>query len=410
MILLVALWPAAFAAAQPPDSSLGSISDVNGTADLVRQDQRALVTTGQPVVDGDRLETREARVEVAFAEDAEAILHLDRETWVDLLSANVVRLRRGRLRVTLPGETLAPSRVDTPAAQILFRQPGEYQIAVRVAGDTQLSVVHGRAELRTDGGSVEVGAGEQVATRSTGGVSEPTTFNTAAWDAFDRYAERRRATRLDRYATRILDTRLRPERRLSRREPARAQPATSGRDAGIRRNVWSPTWPYWVLGPGLFGSAVIRPSELSELLERPTVEVTTVIQITPARPEEPEAERPVEPPARLSVVGLPAAPGGGGLPPRMAGGAVAGSVFVERSGTRRAQSVIVLPRGGGRTAATTVTRSRTINRRGVGTTTKSATASTRAAASQVSSRRAPSRSTRYQRISGRSARRSARQP
>ena len=173
-----------------------------------------------------------------------------------------------------------------------------------VAGDTQLSVVHGRAELWTESGSVEVGAGEQVATRSNGGVSQPTTFNTAVWDAVERYVEGRRVTRIDRYATRILGSRLRPARRPSGQALAPAQLAPSRGHAGIRHNIGRPTWPYGIVGPGLFGRAVFGPAALAELLERPTVEVITAIQITPEQPEEPEPKRPVGPPARLSVVGL----------------------------------------------------------------------------------------------------------
>ena len=410
MTLLVGLWPATVTTAQPPDRHLNSITDVNGSVYLVRQDQRAFLASRQAVVDGDRLETFEGRVELALAGE-EAILHLDRETSVDLLSSEVVRLRRGRLRVTLAGETLTPSRADTPAAQILFLQPGEYVVALLVAGDTQLSVVHGRAELWTESGSVEVGAGEQVATRSTGGVSQPTTFNTAVWDAFERYVEGRRVTRIDRYATRILGTRLRPAHRPSGQALA---PAPSRAHAGIRHNIGRPTWPYGIVGPGLFGSAVFGPTELAELLERPTVEVTTVIQITPEQPEEPEPKRPVGPPARLSVVGLPAPPLGGPVPRHSAVGTILGSAFVTTSGTRRAQRVIVWPGGGVSTAATTVTSSQTSSshRARPATRSMSATASTHPVTpgSQVTSRRLPSRSTRYQRITGRSARRSARQP
>ena len=292
------------------------------------------------------------------------------------------------------------------------------------ASDTRLSVVRGRAELRRNGTIVAVGTREEIATRA-GGDAEATTFNTAAWDAFDRWVESRRVNRVDRYATRVLRNRLQPVRPVPAPlpppatrsvPPTRMGPYTSDLRPdvwfGAWPNRWFGTWPYWLVGSGtLFYCAAPRQEE-------PPVESVAVIPIIAPDPDSDAAGEvgmdgepaTVEPVTRLSIVGLRARAVGARTRVATRLPAIArGSVTRSRGGRDR---VIALPQGG-----THADRAATPPAGPTSTVAEVASEGDPAApgvirpGTGVTSPRAPSRSTRYQHVTGRSARRSAaRQP
>ena len=126
VLVVVAMSPPALAAAQPSESTLGTVSHVTGSAYLQRETKRIPAAAGRQVMVGDRLETEVGRLEVSLARGAAGLLHLDHETALDLLSLDIWRLRHGRLRLTLGSrEAPAPSRIDTPAGEIVFSPKGE---------------------------------------------------------------------------------------------------------------------------------------------------------------------------------------------------------------------------------------------------------------------------------------------
>ena len=90
-------------------------------------------------------------------------------------------------------------QIDTPSASATTDGPGEYRIGLlngRGELETELAVFRGYATLATDVGSTAVRAGERSLARDTLAPSQPLIFNSARFDAFDRWASARRDARL----------------------------------------------------------------------------------------------------------------------------------------------------------------------------------------------------------------------
>jgi len=173
------------------------ISLVEGTAALERDGQTDTSPTSMPLLAGDRLRTQAGRVEVLFGDGS--TLHLDANTIVDFQSDEVVRLLEGRVRLNIPGPTRAIAyRIDAPGAWVEVRAPGEYRIALAGADRTEveLAVIRGAADLVNEGGATELRAGERAYANAGAAPSQPYVYNSAAWDAFDRWSEARRDQRL----------------------------------------------------------------------------------------------------------------------------------------------------------------------------------------------------------------------
>ena len=90
-------------------------------------------------------------------------------------------------------------QVDTPVASASTDGPGEYRVALLSgpAGlEAELAVLRGLASLRTEQGSTPVRAGERSLARDLEAPSFPHTFNSARFDAFDRWSALRRDARM----------------------------------------------------------------------------------------------------------------------------------------------------------------------------------------------------------------------
>jgi hypothetical protein len=187
------------ATADPP----AHISVVDGTASLERDGRPEPAPTSMPLLAGDRLRTENGRVEVMFADGA--TLHLDTSSTVDFQSDDVIRLLDGRVRLTIPGPQRAVSyRIDAPGGWIQIQEPGEYRVAVTRAdrasrgdrGDeVELVVLRGSADLLNEDGQTTLRAGERAFARAGAAPSYAYVYNSAAWDAFDRWSDGRRAER-----------------------------------------------------------------------------------------------------------------------------------------------------------------------------------------------------------------------
>ena len=179
------------AANQPP----AHISVVDGTAILERDGRRDTELMSMPVLSGDRLRTQAGRVEVLFADGS--ALHLDDNTVVDFQSDEVVRLLEGRVRLNVAGPVRDLSyRIDAPSAWVQISTPGEYRVAVLRDEEVELAVLRGSAELVNEQGRSYISAGERTFARVGSAPSPAYVFNSAAWDAFDRWSEARRDQRL----------------------------------------------------------------------------------------------------------------------------------------------------------------------------------------------------------------------
>jgi hypothetical protein len=174
------------------------VAFVDGTATLEREGRTETSALNMPLLSGDRLRTTEGRVEVLF-EDGSA-LHLDERTTIDVQSDDLLRLIDGRIRLNLVGPSRQVDyRIDSSAGSVRITQAGEYRIAmVHGERETQLelAVLRGAGEIFTDQGSTPVSAGERAYASEGLAPSYPYVFNSANWDAFDRWSEMRRDVRL----------------------------------------------------------------------------------------------------------------------------------------------------------------------------------------------------------------------
>ncbi len=200
-ILLAALlcpWIAAAALAQEPAAvdAPAHISFVDGAAVLERDGRPDNSPASMPVFAGDRVRTGNGRVEILFADGS--TLHLDTNTAVDFQSDEIVRLLEGRVRLTIAGRSGVSYRIDAAGAWAQITQPGEYRLSLAGDGaaDVELAVLRGSAELVNEDGRTPLRAGERAFAHAGQAPSYAYVFNSAAWDAFDRWSEARRDQRL----------------------------------------------------------------------------------------------------------------------------------------------------------------------------------------------------------------------
>ncbi len=174
------------------------VAYVEGAVTLERDGRPENAPLNMPLLSGDRLKTIDGRAEVLFA-DASA-LHIDARTTIDIQSDELLRLIDGRLRLHIAGPVRRVAyRVDSPSGSVRITQPGEYRIAIlRSQEETQLelAVLRGAAEIFTDEGTTAVRAGERAYASAGLAPSYAYAYNSANWDAFDRWSESRRDTRM----------------------------------------------------------------------------------------------------------------------------------------------------------------------------------------------------------------------
>jgi ferric-dicitrate binding protein FerR (iron transport regulator) len=166
------------------------ISLVEGTAVLERDGQTDASPSSMPLLAGDRVRTRAGRVEILFADGS--TLHLDANTVVDFQSDEVIRLLDGRIRVNIAGpDRPIAYRIDAPSGWVEVKEPGAYRVAL-VGGErgqeVELAVLRGAADLVNEDGATELRAGERSFAAAGAAPSQPYVFNSAAWDAFDRWS------------------------------------------------------------------------------------------------------------------------------------------------------------------------------------------------------------------------------
>jgi hypothetical protein len=139
--------------------------------------------------DGDLVRTRNGRAEIVFADGS--LLHLDYDTGLELLSPVRMRLSGGRvsLRVSPSAATYV---IDTSAASVRLEQRGEYGLtADGRLSRLELTVARGAAEIDNGSARTLVRGGEQASILGAGGRVLLQQFNSARWDAFERWANER---------------------------------------------------------------------------------------------------------------------------------------------------------------------------------------------------------------------------
>jgi hypothetical protein len=197
-VLLFATATSVFAQDTPAPAH---IAFVDGSATVEHEGQAQPATSGLPFLPGDRLRTAAGRVELLFPDGS--ALEVDEYAAVDLQSPTLMRLTAGRIMLIVAGAddpaNAVRYQIDTPAASAVSEGPGEYRVALLTgpAGlETELAVFRGAASLSTEQGSTSVRSGERSLARDFGAPSFPLRFNSARFDAFDRWAAARRDARM----------------------------------------------------------------------------------------------------------------------------------------------------------------------------------------------------------------------
>jgi hypothetical protein len=195
--------------ADQSSSAPAHLAFVDGAATLEREGRVETAVDGMPFVPGDRLQTTRGRLEVLFPEGTS--LAVDEFTSIELQDRALLRMMTGRVLLTVAGVN-DPAKalryqIDTPSAAATTDGPGEYRVALmngRGFPETELAVFRGYATLATDIGSTPVRAGERTLARDQLAPSQPLMFNSARFDAFDRWASNRRDARLGTTSTQYL--------------------------------------------------------------------------------------------------------------------------------------------------------------------------------------------------------------
>jgi hypothetical protein len=181
------------------------ISVVDGAVVLERDGRSETAPLSMPLLSGDRIRTEGGRAEILFGDGS--TLHLDSNTRVDFQSDEVIRLLEGRVRLNIPtagnaGARNVDYRVDAPSAWVQIVRSGAYRISVLPATpeardvEVELAVLRGEAALVNEDGQTTLAAGERAFARAGLRPSAPYVFNSASWDAFDRWSENLRDSRL----------------------------------------------------------------------------------------------------------------------------------------------------------------------------------------------------------------------
>jgi hypothetical protein len=188
-----------------------AITLVDGTARLLRQGQSQAAVANMPLIEGDRLVTESGRLAVTFPDGS--LLHIDRNTTVDFLSMNLMRMLDGRVIFVVAGRGgERPSvdyQIDAPAGSMRVQTAGEYRLST-YSGEVELDVVTGMAALATDQGSVQVEAGERSFAREGEAPSYAQAFNSARLDAFDQWSESQRNADVGTTSAQYLPSELSP--------------------------------------------------------------------------------------------------------------------------------------------------------------------------------------------------------
>ena len=173
---------------------------LDGTVTLERDGAVDVATVNEPIIPGDRLRTTAGRLELLFPDGS--ALALDENSSLDMLSPTLVRLIAGRATLIVAGASDPPAavryQIDTPVASVRIDGPGEFRVAVLDSrrAETELAVVRGFASLATERGESAVRAGQRTVAFENGAPSSPQSFNSARFDAFDRWVAGRRDARM----------------------------------------------------------------------------------------------------------------------------------------------------------------------------------------------------------------------
>ena len=198
----------------PSDIPPAHLAVVDGSASLTRENERDDAIPGTPLVEGDRLRTDRGRAEILFPDGS--ALALDEYSTLELLSPTLFRLSEGRVVLSVAGANNPAAAVhfviDTPTASAETHGPGEFRLSLLPSPsglETELWVARGSATLTNDRGRMPLASAQRSVASDNAPPSYPQVFNSARFDAFDRWASALRDDRLGRLSSQYLPADLR---------------------------------------------------------------------------------------------------------------------------------------------------------------------------------------------------------
>jgi hypothetical protein len=190
----------------PPPANLAF---VEGIVAVVHEGVADRGDAGAMIVDGDLVRTGDGRAEIVFVDGT--LLHLDRDTELEMLSPLRLRLRGGRVALRVSPAATSAYAIDTQAASLKFDARGEYGVTVDARSERlDVTVARGVVEVEDAGSRTVVRGGEMATVLGAGARVSIQTFNSARFDAFDRWADERTNGFAAAVSSRQLPSELRP--------------------------------------------------------------------------------------------------------------------------------------------------------------------------------------------------------
>ena len=188
------------------------LSVVDGAVTLEREGQAQPADVNVALLAGDRLRTERGRAEILFGDGS--ALDLDNDTSVDLLSESLIRLRAGRLRLSITRvSNEVEYRVDAAGCSALIHSAGDFSVSIsearRTLPEADLAVFRGTAELENAHGRTLVRAGQHAWARIDAEPSSAASFNSTAADDFDHWVEDQRDARTGTTSSQYLPSEMR---------------------------------------------------------------------------------------------------------------------------------------------------------------------------------------------------------
>jgi hypothetical protein len=200
-------------AQQPLGPPPAHLSIIEGQAYVDREGRSDPAIANLPLLDGDRLRTTDGRLEVILPDGS--LLHVDRDTTVDVMATDLLRLLGGRVYIVARGardpQRAVRYQVDAPVASVQTGGPGEFRVwsAETARGrEVELAVFRGVATIASNHGAEELRAGERSIVRDGMAPSAPQYFNSARWDDFDRWSAAQREQHLGTVSAQYLPSEL----------------------------------------------------------------------------------------------------------------------------------------------------------------------------------------------------------
>jgi hypothetical protein len=181
------------------NNSIARLSFLSGNAYLQRASDLGYeeAVVNMPISEGDRLGTTEGRVEVYLGKGN--YIWLDNNTKIDFMSlpkkdSELVQIKAWSGNIYFRVKTLEEEKkieIHTPDISLYVLDKGLYRIDVKQNAQTEISVFQGMLEAAGETSSVLVKDGQRLEVSNATFTSQPSQFQAAAEDSFDKWSTQR---------------------------------------------------------------------------------------------------------------------------------------------------------------------------------------------------------------------------